>query len=79
MKRYLVYIGTRPEAIKMCPLIDELRRSDNVLVRVVLTGQHRDMVEPVLRFFGVRADEHLDVMQKGQSVLSLTQRLMEVY
>ncbi len=77
MKRYLIYIGTRPEAIKMCPLINELARSDRIRTRVVLTGQHRDMVEPVLRFFGVRADARLDVMQKGQSVLTLTQLLLE--
>ena len=77
MKRYLIWIGTRPEAIKMCPLIKELRESKDTQVRVVLTGQHRDMVEPVLRFFGVQADADLGVMQQGQSVTELTRRLME--
>lgn len=77
MKRYQIYIGTRPEAIKMCPLIRELRKSPDVSVRVVLTGQHRDMVRPVLDFFGVRADADLLVMREGQSVLELTQRLMK--
>lgn len=77
MKRYVVYIGTRPEAIKMCPLILALRQCRDVQVRVVLTGQHRDMVAPVLRFFGIRADADLAVMREGQSVLSLTRRLLE--
>jgi UDP-N-acetylglucosamine 2-epimerase (non-hydrolysing) len=77
MKRYLAYIGTRPEAIKMCPLIHELKAFEDVQVRVVLTGQHRDMVAPVLRFFGVRPHADLGVMREGQSVLGLTQRLLE--
>lgn len=77
MKRYLVYIGTRPEAIKMCPLIRELAALDDTRVRVVYTGQHRDMVVPVLRFFNVQADADLGVMREGQSVLALTQRLID--
>jgi UDP-N-acetylglucosamine 2-epimerase (non-hydrolysing) len=77
MKRYLVYIGTRPEAIKMCPLIRELAALDDTRVRVVCTGQHRDMVAPVLRFFDVRTDADLGVMREGQSVLALTQRLID--
>jgi UDP-N-acetylglucosamine 2-epimerase (non-hydrolysing) len=67
MKRYLILIGTRPEAIKMCPLILALRRRPSVRVRVVLTGQHADMVEGVLRFFGVEADADLGVMHAGQT------------
>ena len=76
MKRYLVWIGTRPEAIKMCPLIRELRAQEETEVRVVLSGQHRDMVAPVLRFFGVRADADLGVMRERQGIMELTQRLM---
>ena len=76
MKRYLILIGTRPEAIKMCPLILALRRRSNVRVRVVLTGQHADMVEGVLRFFGVEADADLGVMHPSQTPRSLTERLM---
>ncbi len=77
MKRYLILIGTRPEAIKMCPLILELRRRADIRVRVVLTGQHADMVEGVLRFFGVEADADLGVMQVGQTPHSLTERLLD--
>lgn len=76
MKRYLVWLGTRPEAIKMCPLILCLQGQDNTCVRVVLSGQHRDMVRPVLDFFGVRADADLGVMREGQDVQSLSERLL---
>ncbi|MBE6621058.1 MAG: UDP-N-acetylglucosamine 2-epimerase (non-hydrolyzing) [Ruminococcaceae bacterium] len=76
MKRYLVVLGTRPEAIKMCPLILALRQKAGAAVRLLLTGQHRDMVTPVLDFFGVQADACLDVMRQGQSVGELTERLL---
>ena len=76
MKRYLIFLGTRPEAIKMCPLILELRRRTDVRLRVVLTGQHREMPLPVLDFFGVRADADLGVMTQGQTLTSLTERLL---
>ena len=76
MKQFLVWIGTRPEAIKLCPLILELR-DRGARVSVMLTGQHRDMVCPVLSFFGVSADEDLAVMRDSQSVQELTERLLK--
>lgn len=75
MKRFWVWMGTRPEAIKLCPLILELRRR-GARVRIMLTGQHRDMVSPVLSFFGISADEDLSVMRDSQSVQHLTERLL---
>ncbi len=75
MERYLIVIGTRPEAIKMCPLILAMQRA-GLAYRVVLTGQHREMAREVLRFFGVRADADLDVMRGGQSLPELTERLL---
>lgn len=75
MKRILVWIGTRPEAIKLCPLILELTRQ-GIDTRVMLTGQHRDMVYPVLSFFGVAASGDLGVMRPGQTVHQLTERLL---
>lgn len=78
MKRYLIVLGTRPEAIKMCPLILALKAKPGVEVRLLLTGQHRDMAGPVLDFFGVQADACLDVMRQGQSVGELTGRLLRV-
>lgn len=76
MKRYLILLGTRPEAIKLCPLVLEMRRREGVQVRVVLTGQHRDMPAPVLDLFGVRADTDLGVMTEGQTLQTLTERLL---
>lgn len=76
MRRYLVWMGTRPEAIKMCPLVLCLRRCSDVEVRVVLSGQHRDMTRSVLDYFGVEADADLGVMHEGQTPLSLTERLL---
>ncbi|MBR2622218.1 MAG: UDP-N-acetylglucosamine 2-epimerase (non-hydrolyzing) [Clostridia bacterium] len=76
MKRYLMLLGTRPEAIKLCPLILELRRRTDVQLRVVLTGQHRDMPAPVLTFFGVCPDADLGVMTQGQTLQSLSERLL---
>ncbi len=76
MRRYLILMGTRPEAIKMCPLILALRRRSDVRLRVVLTGQHADMVEGVLRFFGVEADADLGVMRAGQGPQELTERML---
>ncbi len=76
MKRYLILLGTRPEAIKLCPLILALRQRKEAEIRVVLSGQHREMPYPVLHFFGVRADADLGVMQPGQTVQALTERLL---
>ena len=75
MKRYLILLGTRPEAIKLCPLILELQRCRGVSLRVALTGQHRDMVHPVMHYFGVHADVEFDVMRQGQTLQGLTERL----
>ncbi|MBO5898037.1 MAG: UDP-N-acetylglucosamine 2-epimerase (non-hydrolyzing), partial [Clostridia bacterium] len=75
MERYLIVIGTRPEAIKMCPLVLAMRAA-GLGCRVVLTGQHREMARGVLQFFGVSADVDLDVMRAGQSLPVLTERLL---
>jgi UDP-N-acetylglucosamine 2-epimerase (non-hydrolysing) len=69
-------IGTRPEAIKMVPLIRLLRASRWVRCRVVCTGQHRDLVEPVLDFFQIKPDLRLDAMRPGQPLAELTARLL---
>lgn len=75
MKRYLIVMGTRPEVIKMCPLILAMRHV-GVAHRVVLTGQHREMAREAMRFFGVRADADLDVMRERQTLPELTERLL---
>jgi UDP-N-acetylglucosamine 2-epimerase (non-hydrolysing) len=75
----LVIFGTRPEAVKLCPLIGELRRAAaRVPVDPVIcvTGQHREMLDQVLQAFEIRPDYDLGIMQPGQTLASLTARLM---
>ena len=61
--KLLVVFGTRPEGIKMCPLITELRTISDFQVEVCVTGQHREMLEPVLKAFSVVPDYDLDIMR----------------
>ncbi len=66
-KNLLFVFGTRPEAIKMCPLIMTLRRRRDINVRVCITGQHREMCDEVLRLFNIRPDFDLSIMKKRQT------------
>src|SRR6478672_10096925 len=68
----LVVLGTRPEAIKLAPVISELRRHRDVTTRVCVTGQHREMVQPILELFDVRPDVDLALMTPDQRLSSLT-------
>jgi UDP-N-acetylglucosamine 2-epimerase (non-hydrolysing) len=72
-----VFMGTRPEAIKMAPVVAALRRSDRLRCRVVATGQHREMFQQVAEQFGFGVDVDLATMQAGQTLAGLTARLME--
>jgi len=74
--RILVVLGTRPEAIKLAPLIRELRRRPGQRTHVCLTGQHREMVTSVLGFFHVETDSDLEVMQPNQSLSGLASRAL---
>jgi UDP-N-acetylglucosamine 2-epimerase (non-hydrolysing) len=69
-------VGTRPEAIKMAPVIRALRASRWARCRVVFTAQHRDLVAPVFEFFGIEPDVDLDVMRPGQTLADLSNRLL---
>lgn len=69
-------VGTRPEAIKMAPLIRAARQAPWACVRVIATGQHRELLDRALESFGVQADHDLDVMRPGQRLVDLTARLM---
>ena len=73
--RILVVIGTRPEAVKMAPVVASLRALDRVQVRVLATAQHREMLDQKLAFFGIRPDLDLDLMAPGQSIGDLAARL----
>jgi UDP-N-acetylglucosamine 2-epimerase (non-hydrolysing) len=73
----LCVFGTRPEAIKLCPLVQELRsRPDEFVLRVCVTAQHREMLDQVLDVFGVKPDFDLDVMRPGQTLGGLTARIL---
>ena len=76
MLTVLSVIGTRPEAIKMAPVINELERYDRRIRSVVCsTGQHRHMLDQVCELFGIRPDIDLNVMQPDQRLADLTARL----
>lgn len=73
MKKILFIFGTRPEAIKLAPLVLELRKfPDQFEVRVCVTAQHREMLDQVLRFFEIVPDHDLNIMKAGQSLFDVT-------
>lgn len=72
-RKVMLVFGTRPEAIKMCPLVNELKSRPGEFETVVcVTGQHREMLEQVLRVFGVEPDHDLVVMKPGQTLFDVT-------
>jgi UDP-N-acetylglucosamine 2-epimerase (non-hydrolysing) len=72
-KKVMLVFGTRPEAIKMCPLVNVLKsRPDDFDVIVTVTGQHREMLQQVLDVFGVLPDHNLDIMRPGQTLFDVT-------
>jgi len=77
MKKILVVFGTRPEAIKMAPLVKELQKFPNeISCKLCVTGQHREMLDQVLKLFALTPDYDLDVMSPGQSLTELTSKIM---
>ena len=73
MKKVMLVFGTRPEAIKMCPLVNVLKtHPDDFSTVVVVTGQHREMLEQVLHVFNVEPDIDLAVMKPGQTLFDVT-------
>lgn len=75
MIKVLAVFGTRPEAIKMAPLVKELGRyGDKISCRVAVTAQHREMLDQVLELFGITPDYDLDIMQPGQTLFDITTR-----
>ena len=77
MKRILLVFGTRPEAIKMCPLVNELKKHTEVFETLVcVTGQHREMLDQVLHIFEVTPDYDLNIMKQGQDLYDVTARVL---
>jgi len=78
LKKILFIYGTRPEAIKMAPLVKEFQKHpDSFQVEVCLTGQHRQMLDQVNKFFGIKADYDLDLMRPNQTLSDLTARCLQ--
>ena len=75
MKVFVVF-GTRPEAIKMCPLILELKKTEGIECVVCLTGQHREMLFQVMGAFQVKEDYNLDIMKENQTLTSITTSIL---
>ena len=69
--------GTRPDAIKMCPLVHELRKRKEIETVVCVTGQHREMLNSVLDFFGIVPEYNLDIMRPSQTINTITTDILE--
>lgn len=76
MKKIMLVFGTRPEAIKMCPLVKELKKRPDFETIVAITGQHRQMLYQVLNCFEVVPDYNLDIMKDKQSLFDITIRIL---
>ena len=76
MKTIMLVFGTRPEAIKMCPLVNELKTRDNINTVVCVTGQHQQMLDMVLDTFNVVPDYNLSIMKQGQTLFDITTNIL---
>lgn len=76
MKRIMAVFGTRPDAIKMCPLVKELKGRGGIEIKVCVSGQHREMLDSVLNAFDVLPDHDLSVMREEQSLFDITEGIM---
>ena len=76
MKKVMLVFGTRPEAIKMCPLVNELKQHDTIETVVCVTGQHKEMLDQVLDVF-VFPDYNLGIMKANQTLFTITTSILE--
>jgi len=74
--RVLTVCGTRPEAIKLAPVVLELKKDKGIKSYLCVTGQHRQMLDPMLKVFGIRPDHDIDIMRKGQSIEHIVSRVI---
>ncbi|MBR2917043.1 MAG: UDP-N-acetylglucosamine 2-epimerase (non-hydrolyzing) [Clostridia bacterium] len=77
MKTVMLVFGTRPEAIKMCPLVNELKSRKDIKTVVCVTGQHRQMLDQVLEAFSVKPDYDLSIMKDKQTLFDITTNILE--
>ncbi|MBQ9544715.1 MAG: UDP-N-acetylglucosamine 2-epimerase (non-hydrolyzing), partial [Clostridia bacterium] len=76
MKKVMLVFGTRPEAIKMCPLVNELKSRKGIKTVVCVTAQHRQMLDQVLKTFGVVPDYDLNIMKEKQTLFDITSSIL---
>ena len=76
MKNVMLVFGTRPEAIKMCPLVNELKKRENIQTTVCVTGQHQQMLDQVLKTFKVIPDYNLSIMKERQTLFDVTTSIL---
>ncbi len=76
MKKVMLVFGTRPEAIKMCPLVNELKTRKQLETVVCVTGQHRQMLDQVLEAFQVEPDYDLSIMKARQTLFDVTTNIL---
>ena len=76
MKKVMLVFGTRPEAIKMCPLVNELKTRESIETIVCVTGQHRQMLDQVLEVFDVVPDYDLSIMKEKQTLFDITANIL---
>lgn len=76
MRKIMLVFGTRPEAIKMCPLVNELKQRKSIQTIVCVTGQHRQMLDQVLGVFDVEPDYDLSIMKQGQTLFDITTNIL---
>ncbi|MEV9616097.1 non-hydrolyzing UDP-N-acetylglucosamine 2-epimerase [Aliarcobacter butzleri] len=76
MKKVLLIFGTRPEAIKMAPLVKEFEKHSDIISKVCVTAQHREMLDQVLEIFDIKPDFDLNIMKNGQDLYDITSRVL---
>ena len=77
MKKVAIVVGTRPEVIKLAPVYLELKKSKKLKPILISTGQHKEMVNEMFQWFGIKEDFNLNLMQKNQTLPSITARVLE--
>ena len=76
MKKVLLVFGTRPEAIKMAPLVKAFEAESNIISKVCVTAQHREMLDQVLDMFEITPDYDLNIMKAGQDLFDVTSNVL---
>ena len=77
MKKIMLVFGTRPEAIKMAPLVKEFQKKSSTLETIVcVTGQHREMLDQVLQLFEIKPNYDLNIMKQGQDLYVVSDRVL---